>query len=134
MNLCSFSAMQYVPEKGRFFDENHVPKGMQTMNLSGTEVRRRLVSGEDIPAWFSNPKVVKILRQSVIQNTLDELDVELEQAGPQQIIKRALESFGNDIAISFSGAEDVVLIDMAHKAGVPFRVFTLDTGRVFPET
>lgn len=52
---------------------------------------------------------------------------------PQQILKLALEQFPN-IAISFSGAEDVVLIDMAKKTGLPFRVFTLDTGRLHPET
>ena len=38
------------------------------------------------------------------------------------------------VAISFSGAEDVVLIDMAHNLGKPFRVFSLDTGRLHPET
>ncbi len=37
-------------------------------------------------------------------------------------------------AISFSGAEDVVLIDMAHRAGLAFDVFSLDTGRLHPET
>ena len=36
--------------------------------------------------------------------------------------------------MSFSGAEDVVLIDMAVACGVPFRVFSLDTGRLHPET
>jgi len=33
-----------------------------------------------------------------------------------------------------SGAEDVILIDMAVAAGVPFKVFSLDTGRLHPET
>jgi len=33
-----------------------------------------------------------------------------------------------------SGAEDVILIDMAVAAGVPFKVFSLDTGRLRPET
>jgi len=37
------------------------------------------------------------------------------------------------IASSF-GAEDVVLIDMASRLGQPFRVFTLDTDFLFPET
>lgn len=38
------------------------------------------------------------------------------------------------VAISFSGAEDVVLIDMAMKAGVEIDVFSLDTGRLHQET
>ncbi|XP_024019827.1 5'-adenylylsulfate reductase 3, chloroplastic [Morus notabilis] len=47
---------------------------------------------------------------------------------------KALEKFGNDIAIAFSGAEDVALIEYAHLTGRPFRVFSLDTGRLNPET
>ena len=39
-----------------------------------------------------------------------------------------------EAAISFSGAEDVVLIDMAHRAGIELDVFSLDTGRLHPET
>ncbi|MES3040748.1 MAG: phosphoadenylyl-sulfate reductase [Pseudomonadota bacterium] len=58
-----------------------------------------------------------------------------EYAGksPQTLIKFALTSFPG-LAISFSGAEDVVLVDMAVKSKLPFRVFTLDTGRLHAET
>ncbi len=38
------------------------------------------------------------------------------------------------IAISFSGAEDVVLIDIASRIQADVRVFSLDTGRLHPET
>nr|DAD23391.1 TPA_asm: hypothetical protein HUJ06_024854 [Nelumbo nucifera] len=47
---------------------------------------------------------------------------------------KALEKFGNDIAIAFSGAEDVALIEYARLTGRPFRVFSLDTGRLDAET
>ena len=53
---------------------------------------------------------------------------------PRDIVELALSEFGPDVAISFSGAEDVVLIHMAARTGVPFRVFSLDTGRLHPET
>ncbi|MCY4129133.1 MAG: phosphoadenylyl-sulfate reductase [Gammaproteobacteria bacterium] len=58
------------------------------------------------------------------------------ESTPQEVISSALERFDKDrIAISFSGAEDVVLIDMAFKlVGTSFRVFTLDTGRLHAET
>jgi len=46
----------------------------------------------------------------------------------------ALKTFGDEIAIAFSGAEDVALIEYAHLTGRPFRVFSLDTGRLNPET
>lgn len=38
------------------------------------------------------------------------------------------------MGIAFSGAEDVALIEYAHLTGRPFRVFSLDTGRLNPET
>ncbi len=53
---------------------------------------------------------------------------------PREIVKLALKEYSPSIAISFSGAEDVVLIDMASRAGVPYKVFSLDTGRLHPET
>ncbi|KAJ1427184.1 Thioredoxin-like superfamily [Sesbania bispinosa] len=59
---------------------------------------------------------------------------DLENASPLEIMDRALEKFGNDIAIAFSGAEDVALIEYARLTGRPFRVFSLDTGRLNPET
>ncbi len=64
---------------------------------------------------------------------IEQLAKEYENCSPQEIIELALGKFRN-IAISFSGAEDVVLIDMAKKTGKVFRVFTLDTGRLHPET
>jgi phosphoadenosine phosphosulfate reductase len=53
---------------------------------------------------------------------------------PAEIIAFALREYSPDLGVSFSGAEDVVLIDMAVRAGLPFRVFSLDTGRLHPET
>lgn len=51
----------------------------------------------------------------------------------QKILHNAMKEFDN-IAISFSGAEDVVLIDMAIKAKKDLKVFSLDTGRLHAET
>lgn len=58
---------------------------------------------------------------------------ELADSSPVAILKLALESFDN-IAISFSGAEDVILIDMASKLRSNIQVFSLDTGRLHAET
>jgi|UniRef100_A0A7S4CT86 adenylyl-sulfate reductase (glutathione) len=67
-------------------------------------------------------------------NEVPAVAAELENADPATIIKKAFTTFGKDCAISFSGAEDVVLVEYAKQAGVPFRVFSLDTGRLHPET
>ncbi len=53
---------------------------------------------------------------------------------PQDVLKLAFEHFGDELWISFSGAEDVVLVDMAWKINPNVRVFTLDTGRLHPQT
>lgn len=65
---------------------------------------------------------------------VDGLARELEGAAPLRIVDAALARFGAGCAIAFSGAEDVVLIDLAARTGRPFSVFTLDTGRLHPET
>ena len=54
---------------------------------------------------------------------------------PQILLRQIARRYNpGEVAISFSGAEDVVLIDMAHRAGLAFEVFSLDTGRLHPET
>ncbi len=64
---------------------------------------------------------------------VDALASEYADKSPSEILALALSQQG-EIAISFSGAEDVVLIDMASHLGKPFRVFSLDTGRLHAET
>jgi len=58
---------------------------------------------------------------------------ELAGKNPRAILKAALTQFEH-IAISFSGAEDVVLVDMASQLRPGIRVFTLDTGRLHADT
>ena len=67
-------------------------------------------------------------------STLPVLAAEYATRAPQDILSFALREFGADLAISFSGAEDVVLIDMASRLGGEFKVFSLDTGRLHAET
>ncbi len=58
----------------------------------------------------------------------------LEGKLPQQILQAAVEAFDGEIALSFSGSEDVLLIEYAHQLGKSISVFTLDTGRLHPQT
>lgn len=66
--------------------------------------------------------------------TVEALSRELAGESPYVVTKRALELFGDSVAIAFSGAEDVLLLEYAKQSGRPFRVFALDTGRLHPET
>lgn len=65
-------------------------------------------------------------------NLLD-VEKELQKQTPQQILKYAISQF-DKIAISFSGAEDVALIEMAINFRRDIPIFSLDTGRLHPET
>ncbi len=53
--------------------------------------------------------------------------------GPDEVLDFAYRHFDN-IAISFSGAEDVALVDMASRINPDLQVFSLDTGRLHIET
>eukprot|EP00877_Chromochloris_zofingiensis_P012297 jgi/Chrzof1/7320/Cz02g19090.t1 len=59
---------------------------------------------------------------------------DLEHKSPLEIMDHALKTFGSDVGIAFSGAEDVALVEYAHLTGRPYRVFSLDTGRLNSET
>ena len=59
----------------------------------------------------------------------------LEKASPQEVLAWALERFGSRVALAWSGAEDVAVLDMLVRLDPKqARVFTLDTGRLNPET
>ncbi len=64
---------------------------------------------------------------------IEALNSELQAASPKDIMRKAYTMF-DKIAVSFSGAEDVVLIELATKVSKNVSVFTLDTGRLHPET
>ena len=58
---------------------------------------------------------------------------ELEGAAPREVLRAALEQFDN-VVLSFSGAEDVVLVDMLANMTDRVRIICLDTGRLHAET
>jgi sulfate adenylyltransferase len=62
--MVPFKNMVYVEDKAQYFPEDEVEKGARTLDISGTELRRRLQEGADIPEWFSFPSVVAELRRT----------------------------------------------------------------------
>jgi sulfate adenylyltransferase len=64
ISMVPFKNMVYVEDKAQYFPEDEVEKGMRTLDISGTELRRRLQEGADIPDWFSFPAVVAELRRT----------------------------------------------------------------------
>jgi phosphoadenosine phosphosulfate reductase len=70
----------------------------------------------------------------VLEQQITELQADAERWDAQQILRWGLSTFGQSLALASSfGAEDVVLIDIASRIS-KFRVFTLDTDFLFPET
>ena len=64
VTMVDFKHMVYVSEKAQYYPANEVPEGCTILDISGTELRRRLREGLDIPEWFSFPEVVTQLRKT----------------------------------------------------------------------
>lgn len=64
VEMVDFKHMVYVQEKASYYPANEVPEGSTVLDISGTELRRRLREGLDIPEWFSFPEVVQQLRRT----------------------------------------------------------------------
>ena len=64
ITLVPFKQMLYVPEKDVYMAEDEVPPGTRTEDISGTEQRRRLQLGLELPSWFTFPAVERELRRS----------------------------------------------------------------------
>jgi len=63
------------------------------------------------------------------------LNERFRSSEPQEILSYFIERFGAKIALASSlGAEDQVLTEMIVKINPETTIFTLDTGRLFPET
>jgi len=64
IKVLKYSMVVYVEESNEYKTEDELKPGQKVLNISGTELRRRLYRGEEIPDWFSYSSVVKILRQT----------------------------------------------------------------------
>jgi len=64
IEMVPFKAMVYVQNRAQYVAINDVDDNETVLNISGTELRRRLQEGLDIPEWFSYPQVVEELRRS----------------------------------------------------------------------
>tara|TARA_Y100000758_G_scaffold94223_1_gene64954 strand:- start:65 stop:1777 length:1713 start_codon:yes stop_codon:yes gene_type:complete len=64
VQMVPFKLMVYVQEKSEYMPIDEVPKNLTQLNISGTELRRRLDKGMEIPEWFTYPDVVEELRHA----------------------------------------------------------------------
>src|SRR5262249_17246128 len=57
-----FKNMVYVENLRGYAPEDEVPPASRILNISGTELRRHLNEGLEIPDWFTFPEVAQELR------------------------------------------------------------------------
>ena len=66
---------------------------------------------------------------------LDEIAVQIKDLGPIEALRFLAQAFPGKITFSTSfGWEDQVVTDLIFANDIPVKVFTLETGRLFPET
>ena len=63
IEMVPFKMMVYVQERAEYVPSDEVHAGETVLNISGTELRRRLAKGLDIPEWFTFPEVVEELQR-----------------------------------------------------------------------
>jgi sulfate adenylyltransferase len=64
IKMVPFKLMVYVEDRAEYLPIDEVPKDAKILSISGTELRRRLDKGLEIPEWFSYPEVVEELRET----------------------------------------------------------------------
>ncbi len=65
IGVVAFDEMVYAPRRGEYLPVDELAPGEESLSLSGTELRRRLALGLEIPEWFSFPEVIAELRKSL---------------------------------------------------------------------
>ncbi|HMB73396.1 MAG TPA: bifunctional sulfate adenylyltransferase/adenylylsulfate kinase, partial [Gammaproteobacteria bacterium] len=64
ITMVPFRLMVYVEDQAQYVPQDELGPDVRTLNISGTELRRRLQEGLEIPEWFSFPAVVEELRRT----------------------------------------------------------------------
>ncbi len=64
VTMVPFKMMVYVEDLDKYVPDDEVPEGARALSISGTDLRRRLAEGSEIPEWFSFAAVAKELQRS----------------------------------------------------------------------
>ena len=62
--MVPFKRMVYLSEQDAYVPEDEIPSGARALSISGTDLRRRLAEGREIPEWFTVPEVARELRRT----------------------------------------------------------------------
>jgi sulfate adenylyltransferase len=64
VGVVPFRQMVYVEDLDQYVPEDETPNGARVLTISGTDQRKRLNEGRDLPTWFTAPAVAAELRRS----------------------------------------------------------------------
>lgn len=64
IQMVAFEEMVYVEKMAKYMPRSEVPPGSSVLTLSGTELKRLLQEGAEVPEWFSYPELIAELRRS----------------------------------------------------------------------
>ncbi|MBR9982260.1 MAG: bifunctional sulfate adenylyltransferase/adenylylsulfate kinase [Desulfatitalea sp.] len=64
IDILAFDEMVYLPFEDEHRSKDQVPEGVQTISMSGNDIRQRIRNGREIPPWASFPEVVSQIRKA----------------------------------------------------------------------
>ncbi|KAH3668234.1 hypothetical protein OGAPHI_001988 [Ogataea philodendri] len=111
IEVVPFRMVTYLPDESRYAPIDSIPDGTRTLNISGTELRKRLREGTHIPEWFSYPEVVQILRTAYPPRQTQGFAVYL-----QGLPNSGVEALGYALQATFnqfSGSRHITLLDVS---------------------
>ncbi len=64
IEMVPFKNVVYVDDRAQYVPEDEIADNETVLNISGTEFRRRLQEGIEIPDWYSYPEIIEELRRT----------------------------------------------------------------------
>lgn len=84
IQMVPFKMVAYLPDSQTYAPVDEIADGTRTQSISGTQLRRMLETGEDIPDWFTYPQVQSILRTAYASKRAAN---ELKEQGIEMLVK-----------------------------------------------
>ena len=63
VKMVDFKHMLFVQERAQYMQADEIEEGLTALDISGSELRRRLREGLELPEWFTFPEVARELRR-----------------------------------------------------------------------
>ncbi len=75
IEMIPFQEMVYVEDEDKYFEIDKINKNQKIKNISGTEFRKMISEGKEIPSWFSFTEVIEEIKKGYFRNNRDGLTI-----------------------------------------------------------